>query len=391
MKKLLTLSLCLLLSACVAQTPSDEHENKEEHENTEEHESVALDEYDQQLSTMTLREKVGQLFIIRPDALRLEQSQGDISNPNIEGLTSLDQTAIDAYNEYPVGGFALFTKNILNPEQVKQFNDELQTLSSIKQFIAIDEEGGSIARLANHQNFDLPTYQVDRSDINSSDDAYNMGLTIGQYLKDYGFNLDFAPIADVNTNPDNPVIGDRAFSDDPNIVMEYASAMAKGLHEQGILSTFKHFPGHGDTAEDSHYDTAYTNKTKEELEQCEWIPFAKASDLVMVGHIIAPNVTDDKQPAVFSPYMVTGILKNQLGFKGLIITDSLAMQAVTDHYSPEEAAIKAIEAGCDILLMPNGLQEAFDGVVAAVESSRISEERINQIVKKILKVKADIQ
>ena len=376
MKKLLTLSLCLLLSACSSPNNSVE---------------PILDEYDQQIANMSLREKVGQLFIIRPDALRLNQSQSDISNPYLEGLTALDEETIAAYHEYPVGGFVLFTKNILDGNQVKAFNDELQTLSSIKQFIAIDEEGGSIARLANNPNFDLPTYKVDRSDINSVEDAYNMGLTIGQYLSDYGFNLDFAPVADVNTNPDNPVIGDRAFSNDPNTVAEYAEAMAQGLNEKGILSTFKHFPGHGDTAEDSHYGVAYTRKTAEEMTKCEWIPFTKAKDFVMVGHVVAPNVTNEKQLATLSPYLVADILKNQLGFKGLVITDSLAMQAVTDHYSASEAAIKAIEAGCDILLMPNGLEEAFDGILSAIEKGRISEERINQSVKKILEVKNSMQ
>lgn len=335
------------------------------------------------LSSMTLREKVGQLFIVRPESLTGgEERAAGVSSEMLRGLV-----------EYPVGGIVLFAGNITDPEQLTLFHAGLQNGSRIPLFLSVDEEGGQVARLANHSAFDLPRYQNAAAVGSSGDprDALRMGETIGGYLREYSFNMDFAPVADVNTNPNNPVIGNRAFSSDPVIAAQMAAAMANGLRQQGIVPVYKHFPGHGDTAEDSHAGLAVTYKTEEEMASCEWLPFREAGplDCVMVAHVAAPELTGDMTPATMSYGIVTGILREKLDFQGLVITDSLEMGAVTDSYTPGEAALAALNAGCDILLMPMDLAEAFEAVVAAVEKGEYSVEQLDETVLRILKFKMD--
>lgn len=341
-------------------------------------ETEPADAAEQIVADMTLREEVGQLFIVRPDAL----------DSTAYSVTALTDAMTAALADYPVGGIAMFSQNIESPEQITAFNEALQAASRIPLFIAVDEEGGLVARLANHRAFDLTKFKSAAS-ISEEAAALTMGSTIGGYLKEYGFNMNFAPVADVNTNPDNPVIGTRSFSSDAETTALMAGAMADGLRQQEIIPVFKHFPGHGDTMEDSHNEVAVSSKTAEEMENCEWLPFLNAGsgDCVMVGHIAVPEITGDLTPATMSRQIVTGILKGQLGFEGLVITDSLEMGAITNNYTPGEAALGALEAGCDILLMPDSLQEAFDAVVAAVESGSFSEERLDETVKRILRFK----
>lgn len=339
-------------------------------------------------SQMTLREKVGQLFIVRPDSLDLTLSQEQINDASVDGVTELTEAMRQTLENYPVGGFVQFSKNIVSPAQILAFNSALQEASAIAPFLCIDEEGGTVARLANHKAFDLPKYK-NAASVGTVAAALEMGNTIGGYLAEYGFNLDFAPIADVNTNPENPIIGTRAFSSDPLTATALASSMAEGLKAQGICATFKHFPGHGDTAEDSHSSIAVTYKTAAEMRSCEWLPFLSATDadLIMVGHIAAPAITGNLTPATLSHKLVSEILREELGFSGLIVTDSLSMGAITENYSPGEAALAALEAGCDILLMPNGLTEAFDAIVSAVENGNYSEDALNTTVLRILRFK----
>lgn len=351
-------------------------------------EPATFDAVSDLVSSMTLREKVGQLFIIRPDSLDLSLTQTQINDAKAEGVSALSSQMLETLQNYPVGGVVMFAKNILSPSQITQFNASLQAASKITLFICVDEEGGVVSRLANHKAFDLPTYQ-NAASVRTAEEARGMGQTIGTYLAEYGFNLDFAPVADVNTNPDNPIIGSRAFSSDPSDAATLASSMAQGLSDCGIIATYKHFPGHGDTAEDSHLGLAVSNKTYAQMESCEWLPFryATASDCVMVGHIATPQITDAQTPASLSYTLVTDILKQTLQFQGLVVTDSLAMEAITDAYSPAEAALAALNAGCDLLLMPNGLCEAFDAVVDAVESGTYSEKALDATVCRILRFK----
>lgn len=380
------------LSGCVTNAYTDPSVPSTAGETTLPAETAAVaDPLAEILGRMTLREKVGQLFIVRPDALDPSLTQIEIDAVKGEGVTALTEEMAAMLDRYPVGGIAMFAKNITSPEQITAFNNALQHASSYPLFIAVDEEGGLVARLANNSAFDLPRYESAAAVGASEDpeDAREMGSTIGGYLKEYGFNMDFAPVADVNTNPDNPVIGTRAFSSSGEIAAQMAGAMAEGLNSQGIAATFKHFPGHGDTAEDSHNGLAITYRTGRQLANCELLPFQEAdeNDLIMVGHIAAPNETGNMVPASMSAYLVDMLLKGNLEFEGLVITDSLSMEAITQLYTPGQAAVTALLAGCHILLMPHGLEEAFEAVVTAVEEGVLTEQWLDETVARILEFK----
>lgn len=340
------------------------------------------DPIDELLNSMTLREKIGQLFIVQPDALTEDGN----------AATELTEYMVQMLEQYPIGGIVQFTGNIVSPDQITQFNQALDAVSRIPLFLCVDEEGGSVARLANHPAFDLPRYKNAAAVGKSEDpeDAREMGRTIGAYLAEYGFNVDFAPVADVNTNPNNRAIGKRAFSGSAEVVTQMAAAMAEGLNEQGIIAAFKHFPGHGDTAEDSHNGLAVTYRTGQQLANCEILPFlmAESNDFIMVGHIAVPEETGTMEPTSMSEHMVSTILKGTLGFEGLVITDSLVMEAITDLYTPAEASVTALKAGCDILLIPEDLSESFEAVAAAVEDGTLSQQWLDETVYRILSFKA---
>lgn len=344
----------------------------------------ATDAVEAKLTTMTLREKVGQLFWVRPETL-------DFSlNPEKKTLT---QTMRQNLEQYPVGGIAVFKKNIQDENQLSALIADFQSASKIPMIVAVDEEGGAVARLANHEAFFLPKYTSAR-DIGKTGDpeqARQMGRTIGGYLRFYGFNLDFAPVADVDSNPANPVIGRRAYSTDAQQTAQMVAAAVEGFHEAGMLCTVKHFPGHGDTGQDSHYGTATSYKTWEEMKAMEMLPFeagiAAGADVVMTAHITTPNATTDGLPASLSYTMITERLRGELGFQGVIVTDALGMNAIKNHFTPAESAVAALRAGVDVLLMPSNLRAAFDGVVQAVEDGTLSKERLNESVRRILTLK----
>lgn len=340
------------------------------------------------LGKMSLREKVGQLFIVRPEAL------AENSNAETAPATDrVDDAVISRIEEYPVGGIALFSRNITSAEQLPMFISDLQSSSKYPLFIAVDEEGGRVARIANSGYFDVASYKS-MEDIGKAGDASKaeeVGRQIGLYLKELGFNLDFAPVADTNTNPQNIVIGDRSYGSDPALVARMVSAQLDGMHDSGIMGTLKHFPGHGDTKDDTHSGYVSIEKTWDELKECELVPFITAlpkADMVMVSHITAVNVTSDKLPTSMSETMITGKLRNELGYDGVIITDAMAMGAVADNYTSAEAAVTAVKAGVDIVLMPQNLDEAFNGVMNAVTDGEISMARLDESVMRILKLKA---
>ena len=344
----------------------------------------ATDAVEAKLTEMTLREKVGQLFWVRPEAL-------DFSlNPEKKTLT---QTMRQNLEQYPVGGIVIFKGNIQDESQLSSLIADFQSASKIPMIVAVDEEGGSVARLANHEAFSLPKYKSAR-DIGATGDpeqARQMGQTIGSYLRAYGFNLDFAPVADVDSNPANPVIGRRAYSTDAQQAAQMVTAAVEGFHDAGMLCTVKHFPGHGDTGQDSHYGTATSYKTWEEMKATEMLPFeagiAAGVDVVMTAHITTPNATADGLPASLSYTMVTERLRGELGFQGVIVTDALGMNAIKNYFAPAESAVAALCAGVDVLLMPSDLRAAFDGVIRAVEDGTLSEERLNESVRRILTLK----
>jgi beta-N-acetylhexosaminidase len=345
------------------------------------------------LEAMSLDEKIGQLFIIRPEALDPDYSFAQINDMNYYGKTSLNKKMTDAIKKYPVGGIILFSKDIKTPDQLQKYTAALQKSSSIPLFMGIDEEGGSISRIAADPDFKVKHYKSMTAVGNTgdTDNAYDVGTTIGTYLENYGFNLDFAPDADVNTNPDNIVIGDRAFGSDPELVADMVAAEIKGFHNVGVMTCAKHFPGHGDTIGDTHKGYVAITKTWDQLETCELLPFKSAidadTDMIMVAHITAKNISDDGLPASLSKEMITDHLRGDLGYRGVVITDSMSMGAVINSYTSGNAAVKAFNAGADIILMPADYRAAFDSIKDAVNNGTISEKRLDQSVLRILELK----
>ena len=344
------------------------------------------------IATMTLEEKIGQLFIVRPDCLDPEYIDDD-RNPANKVFTELTDGMKETYKEYPAGGFVQFSKNIVNEQQLIAFNEQLHSLNKLTPIICIDEEGGSVSRIANNADFNVPRYSSmeDVGKVGQWGHTYDVGYSIGGYLKRYGFDLDFAPVADVNTNPNNIVIGERAFGSNPYEASYMVQAFICGMHDTDIMTCIKHYPGHGDTNGDSHFDLTYTDKTWEEMQDWELVTFVGGilveTEMIMVAHIAAPNVTGSDEIATFSYELVTEKLRKELGYDGIIITDSMEMGAIIDNCDPAAAAISALKAGVDIILLPQVYKEAFNGIKDAVLNGEISEERIDESVYRILSMK----
>ena len=363
---------------------------------------VPTDEVEAQLQRMTLREKVGQLFYVRPECLDTtihfnQPSSIDGSTDDIKAikLQAVNATMKGVNEKYPVGGVILYAHNIEDEAQLSAFVSQIRTLNGAP-LLCIDEEGGRVARIANNGNFDVEKFES-MGAIGATGDAqnaYHCGNTIGTYLHRYGFDIDFAPVADVNTNPENIVIGARAFSDDPQVAAPMVVNYLQGLKDAGITGCIKHFPGHGDTQADTHYGYAQSLKTWNEMLNCEMITFKAGiqwgTQLIMTAHIAAPNVTGADVPATMSPIILQNKLRGELGYQNLIITDAMEMGAITQQYSNAEAAVGTLQAGADIVLGPQNFVEAFDAVVKAVDDGVLTEQRIDQSVRRILKLKRQI-
>lgn len=351
-------------------------------------EVIIKTELEKQLDKMSLHEKIGQLFIVRPESLNL-------NHQNL-GTRELQDEMREILRDYPPGGVVFFSENISSPEQITSFTKSLQEESKIPLLMAIDEEGGRVSRIARSPNFDVPKFESIENigEMNDVSQAYNVGYVIGSYLKDYGFNLNFAPVADMNTNPENVVIGDRSFGSDPELVSKMILANINGLHDANVMSATKHFPGHGNTKGDTHLGYVSIEENWDELKERELIPFISSfdeTDMVMISHIATPNITSDHLPASLSKEMIEGKLKKELGYNGIIISDAMEMEAITKEYSSKDAAVKGLLAGLDIILMPRDYMAAYQGILDAVENGEITEARINESVLKILKVKKQYQ
>lgn len=274
-------------------------------------EEEALEQKIQELiSSMTLEEKVCQLFFVTPEGLT-----------GVDLATQAGETTKASLEQYPVGGIIYFSQNIENEKQLTAMTANMQSYSQLPLFIGIDEEGGSlVARIANNPAFQVETFP-NMAEIGATGDtskAFEVGNSIGSYLKKYGFNLDFAPDADVLTNPENTAIGERSFGSDPNLTAQMVAEEVKGFQQQNVIPVLKHFPGHGGTAEDSHHGAAVLNRSLEELENAEFLPFKAGieagANVVMVGHLQVPQLISDDTPASLSSELITGILREKLGF-----------------------------------------------------------------------------
>ncbi len=361
------------------------------------------DEVEAQLQQMSLREKVGQMFYVRPECLdttihfnrpsSIDESVDDLTKIRLQAV---NETMRGVNEKYPVGGIILYAHNIEDEAQLARFIPEIRSLKG-SPLLCIDEEGGRVARIGRNSNFQVKTYES-MGAIGATGDpqnAYECGNTIGTYLHRYGFDVDFAPVADVNTNPENIVIGARAFSDDPQVAAPMVTNYLQGLKDAGVTGCIKHFPGHGDTKADTHFGYASSAKTWSEMLECEMVTFRAGilwgCQLIMTAHISAPNVTGSDIPATMSSVILQDKLRRELGYQNIIITDAMEMGAITQQYTNAEAAVGCVKAGVDIVLGPQVFTEAFDAVVKAVEDGTISQQRIDESVRRILRLKQSIR
>jgi len=269
---------------------------------------------------------------------------------------------------------------------------QTQNYSQIPLFIGVDEEGGRVSRIS--KKFFVPIEPMANIGATGNPSrALEVGKEIASNIGILGFNIDFAPVADVLTNPNNNVIGDRSFSNDPNVVAEMVKQEVIGLQTSGISATLKHFPGHGDTSTDTHDGYTESTQTLNDLRTTEFLPFKAGIgvgvDFVMISHISLPKIDNSGLPASLSKKIVTDYLKRELKFKKIIITDSMSMGAILDNYSVGESAVLALQAGVDMLLYPSNIDEAIQGIKDALKDHRLSEKQINDSVLKILQVKID--
>ena len=351
---------------------------------------------EEQLKKMTLREKVGQMFYIRPEALD-PSLHWSTNNDLVEiSLQEVNDKMATTNKKYPVGGIILYAHNIKDEAQLSTFISQIRNLNG-HPLLCIDEEGGRVARIANNSNFSVKKYES-MGAIGATGDpanAYECGNTIGTYLHHYGFDIDFAPVADVNTNPENIVIGARAFSDNPQTAAPMVTNYLQGLKDAGVTGCIKHFPGHGDTKADTHLGYAQSLKTWEQMTDCELITFKAGirwgTQLIMSAHIATPNVTGKDIPATMSSFILQDKLRGELGYQNIIITDAMEMGAITQQYTNAEAVVGTLLAGADIVLNPQRFVETFDAVVKAVEDGALTEQRIDQSVRRILRLKRQIR
>lgn len=331
---------------------------------------------DDLLAGMTLDQKIGQMVIA-----------------GLEG-TSLREADRALIRDYGVGGVIFYADNTRSAAQTRQFTAEVRAANprgdKLPLFISVDQEGGRVARLKGVDK--VPTAAAIGA---KNDPAYarSIGEQLGEQLSSQGFNLDYAPVLDVNSNPDNPVIGDRSFGSDANQVSKIALPVMEGLESKQIIPVVKHFPGHGDTSVDSHIALPVVNKSLAQLEKLELIPFKKAiadgADVIMIAHILLPKL-DEKYPSSMSKAVITDLLRGKLGFEGVVMTDDMTMGAIAENYGLGDAAVRSVQAGSDIVLVAHGADDAIETIQAikkAVKSGQISQQRIDESAARILALK----
>ena len=362
------------------------------------------------IDKMTLEQKVAQLFVVSPETLT-----------GVDSVQYAGDMTYQALQDYPVGGIVFAKDNIDSSSQFGTMTDNLQSysedISGLPLFLAAAEEGGSASVLGNNDNLDEyyeNSYSDDGSDYSSSsansvhsgapsmseigrkDDstnAYEAGKSIGSLMSAYGLNLDLAPVADVLSG-NSTGIGDRTFGTDVQTVSDMALEVIRGIQEEDVNAAMKYFPGYG-AASSNMSGFPVINSSLDELKKKEFLPYSNAiaqgMDFVMVGHISVPNVTGDDTPASLSEKMISEVLRKDLGFKGIVMTDYLNDKTIVKNYGAADAAVKAIQAGADLLLEPDDLEAAYEGVLKAVKKGDITEDRLDESIYRILRVKLSMQ
>ena len=340
-------------------------------------EDKELKEINLQLEGMSIREKIGQMLIIYNDHTYLTE---DFKEELIENQ---------------VGGYIIFDRNITTYNDTKKFIEDVSNSTKIPMFIAVDQEGGKVQRLLSVSDKDA-TYIPDMSkvgDYNNPNLSYNIGTIIGKETRSLGINLVFSPVLDVGNYKTSP-LKKRLLSNNPEIVANNGIELAKGIYDSGVIPVFKHFPGIADTTVDSHYDLPVINKTIEDLRKKELIPFIKAinndryqAEMMMIGHVNYPLITNNNIPSSLSKEIVNDLLRDELGYNGVVIIDAINMDALRDNYSEKEIFELGINASIDIFLMPDDSKIAIDYIEELLESGKITEEQIDNSVRRILKLK----
>lgn len=333
------------------------------------------------VESMPLEDKVAGLFVVTPEAIT-----------GVGKAVQAGEGTREALDQYAVGGLVYFGQNIIDKEQFTTMLSNTKGMAGYPVFLAVDEEGGEVSRVGD-SSIEVPEVG-DMAEIGAGGDtmaAYNTGATIAGYLYELGINVDFAPVTDIVTDVNASAIGERAFGSDPVLVGDMAAAMVGGMQDTGISSCLKHFPGIGSVAEDTHDGMAVLEKTTDELRASEFVAFKSGIDagahFVMISHASAPNVVGDNTPCSLSEEVITNLLRGELGYNGIVITDAMNMKAITEYYAADEAAIIALKAGADMILMPEDFEKAYNGVLEAVQNGTIAEERINDSLKRIYRVK----
>lgn len=374
----------------IAETVTETETETEQTEIATEAPEPVIDEATKQaiavVAEMTLEQKVAQMFVITPDALA-----------NVNTATVFGNTSKKAYDKYPVGGLIFTTKNLKGKAQTAdmaaKMKDYAKEVTGLPIFVGIEEEGGVVTKIASISGYGAK--KVDNMSVigatGDANKAYEAGAAIGNYLYDLGINFNLAPVADILGNPENTAMKDRTFSNDPAVVTSMVLSVLQGFEENNVYGVIKHFPGLGSTTGDSTSEVAENTKTLDELRESDFIPFQNlinaGADFIMVGHISVPNVTGSVVPSSMSDYMITEILRKEMGFDGIVITDALNKKAITANYDSVTATVTAIAAGADMILMPANFREAYDGVLAAVKDGSLTEEQINTAVVRIVKAK----
>ncbi len=338
------------------------------------------------IQSMSLEEKVGQLFYV---------TIGNLESPELERsnqYTELSERGKSTLYQYHPGGVILMGGNIQTDSQVSVLTADLQENSEIPLFIGVDEEGGTVSRLGNAGGISMGNVGSMREigDTGDSFQAYETGEFLADGLVSFGFNMDFAPVADVLTNSNNYEIGPRSFGSDASLTADMVSAEVQGLQDHGVSAVAKHFPGHGGVIGNSHNNLQYVETSIEELRQVEFLPFQAAiqsdTDAILISHLVLTAI-EPERPSTLSQSVVTGLLRDELGYEGVVITDSFQMGSITENYSQSEAAVLAVQAGCDMVLMPVEYSACYQGVLEAVQNGTISEEQIDEACFRILAAK----
>lgn len=391
---LCSLLLCISLAGCTFFGSSDDMyypdvSSEDESENGETGfpgKEEAIELAAMYMKDMTIEEKVGQLFVVNLELL-------DTRNGNFYEWKKCTKRMKKSLEKYNVGGVILFSRNIARRKQTVKLINSLQSSSNIPLLVTVDEEGGDVARVASNEKMGTTSFPT-MEEVGKTKDAsyvFDMGSVIGSEIKELGFNVDFAPVADVKTSELNLEIGTRSFGDDPDNVAQMVTAFVKGIQSQNVSATLKHFPGQGSSDGDTHIESVNIDSSITGLRKNDFVPFsagiAAGADFVMVSHISVSKVTETAQPASMSELIMETILRDELGFQGVIVTDAMDMASITDNYTSSEAAYGAVSGGADIVLMPVDLDMAYNEILNKVNEGEISEERLDASVLRILTVK----